>query len=79
MARKKKKTKTTIKRATTVRPAGYAAFLDSLKKRIQRAQTKAVLSANREVIQLYWDIGRLDLRAARTSGVGAKRSGTPGG
>jgi predicted nuclease of restriction endonuclease-like (RecB) superfamily len=55
MARKKKM----IKRTTTFRPAGYAAFLDSLKKRIQRAQTKAILAANREVIQLYWDIGRL--------------------
>ena len=61
MVRKKKKTTTTttIKRAPTGRPAGYAAFLDSLKNRIQRAQTKAILAANREVIQLYWDIGRL--------------------
>ena len=26
--------------------------------RVQQAQTKAMLSVNRELIQLYWDIGR---------------------
>lgn len=39
-------------------PADYAAFLESLKGRVQQAQTKALLSVNRELIQLYWDIGR---------------------
>ena len=68
MARKKKTT--TIKRATAGRPAGYAAFLDSLKKRIQRAQTKAILAANREVIQLYWDIGRLICERQEQAGWG---------
>ncbi len=64
------RTKKTIKRAATGRPAGYAAFLDSLKKRIQRAQAKAVLSANREVIQLYWDIGRLICERQEQAGWG---------
>ncbi|MFM8580552.1 MAG: DUF1016 N-terminal domain-containing protein [Planctomycetaceae bacterium] len=40
-------------------PADYPAFLESLKSRVQQAQTKAMLSVNRELIQLYWDIGRL--------------------
>ncbi|MBA4029865.1 MAG: DUF1016 domain-containing protein [Planctomyces sp.] len=40
-------------------PADYPAFLESLKCRVQQAQTKAMLSVNRELIQLYWDIGRL--------------------
>ena len=39
-------------------PADYQAFLESLKTRVQQAQTKAMLSVNRELIQLYWDIGR---------------------
>jgi len=39
-------------------PADYAAVLESLKGRIRQAQTRAMLSVNRELIQLYWDIGR---------------------
>ncbi len=39
-------------------PSDYADFLDSLKTRVRQAQTKAMFSVNRELIQLYWDIGR---------------------
>ena len=39
-------------------PMGYPAFLEDLKARIRTAQVKAALSVNRELIQLYWDIGR---------------------
>jgi len=39
-------------------PVDYAIVLESLKQRVQHAQTKAMLSMNRELIQLYWDIGR---------------------
>ena len=39
-------------------PNGYAELLDSLKQRVRQSQTKAMLSVNRELIQLYWDIGR---------------------
>jgi predicted nuclease of restriction endonuclease-like (RecB) superfamily len=39
-------------------PSDYPAFLESLKSRIRQAQTKAMLSVNRELIALYWDIGR---------------------
>jgi predicted nuclease of restriction endonuclease-like (RecB) superfamily len=54
MARKK----TTAALSRTGLPGDYAAFLDSLKSRVRQAQTKAMLSVNRELIQLYWDIGR---------------------
>ncbi len=67
MARKKKKN---IRLATTGRPAGYAAFLESLKRRIQRAQATAILSVNRELIQLYWDIGRLICERQEQAGWG---------
>ena len=39
-------------------PEGYAEFLRDLKKRIKEGQLKAAISANRELILLYWDIGR---------------------
>jgi predicted nuclease of restriction endonuclease-like (RecB) superfamily len=39
-------------------PSDYADFLNSLKTRVRQAQTKAMLSVNRELIQLCWDIGR---------------------
>ncbi len=39
-------------------PAEYVEFLESLKSRVRRSQTKAMLSVNRELIALYWDIGR---------------------
>lgn len=37
---------------------GYDVFLHDLKVRIHSAQVKAALSVNREMIQLYLDIGR---------------------
>ena len=39
-------------------PPDYAEFLESLKARVRQAQTQAMLSVNRELIRLYWDIGR---------------------
>jgi predicted nuclease of restriction endonuclease-like (RecB) superfamily len=38
--------------------AGYAPFLSAVKARIRAAQVRATLSANAELIRLYWDIGR---------------------
>ena len=41
----------------------YASLLGEIKNRIQQAQTRAVLSANREMLLLYWDVGRMiDMR-----------------
>ncbi len=37
----------------------YASLLEEIKGRIRRAQTRAVSSANREMLLLYWDVGRL--------------------
>jgi len=39
-------------------PAGYGAFLEELKSRIRTAQLKANVVVNREMTQLYWDIGK---------------------
>ena len=37
----------------------YASLLDEIKGRIRRAQTRAVASASREMLLLYWDVGRM--------------------
>ena len=36
----------------------YPALLEEIKSRIYSAQIKAALSVNRELIELYWDIGK---------------------
>jgi predicted nuclease of restriction endonuclease-like (RecB) superfamily len=53
-------------------PSGYREFLADLKDRIRKAQVKAALSASREMILLYWDIGRRILRRQQEQGWGAK-------
>ena len=39
-------------------PPQYESFLQELTERIRSAQVRAALSVNRELIQLYWSIGR---------------------
>ncbi len=39
-------------------PNSYAYFPADLKQRIQVAQVRASLSVNRELVLLYWQIGR---------------------
>jgi predicted nuclease of restriction endonuclease-like (RecB) superfamily len=53
-------------------PPGYAELLERLKDRIRSAQLKAVVSVNRELLLLYWDIGREILERQRREGWGAK-------
>lgn len=42
----------------TERPEGYSAWLAELKTRIHQAQQRATLAVNRELLLLYWQIGR---------------------
>src|SRR2546430_2596611 len=53
-------------------PKGYDAFLRDLKLRIREAQLRASLSVNRELIYLYWQIGRDILVRQKIAGWGAK-------
>src|SRR3954466_13900623 len=39
-------------------PEGYEAFLVELKERIRTAQLRAAVAVNRELIELYWRIGK---------------------
>jgi predicted nuclease of restriction endonuclease-like (RecB) superfamily len=51
-------------------PPGYAALLEDLKARVRTAQLKAAVAVNREMIQLYWDIGRLIVERQEREGWG---------
>ncbi len=50
----------------------YAEFLESIKERVRTAQVKAALSVNRELVLLYWDMGREILSRQGALGWGAK-------
>jgi predicted nuclease of restriction endonuclease-like (RecB) superfamily len=53
-------------------PAGYADWLADLKGRIHSAQQRAALAVNRELVLLYWQIGRDILERQGREGWGAK-------
>jgi len=50
----------------------YSRFADGIKQRIRAAQIKAAISANRELILLYWDIGRAIVDAEKNKGYGKR-------
>ncbi len=53
-------------------PAGYSKLLSDLKQRIQAAQLRASLAVNRELVLLYWQIGRDILARQERERWGAK-------
>ena len=55
----------------TTLPDNYPILLKDIKERIQHAQIRAALSANRELIILYWEIGRLIAKRQQKEGWGA--------
>jgi DUF1016 N-terminal domain len=52
--------------------SNYETFLRSLKERIRTAQVWAALAVNRELVLLYWQIGREILTRQEQEGWGAK-------
>jgi predicted nuclease of restriction endonuclease-like (RecB) superfamily len=56
----------------TAPPEGYADWLADLKARIHGAQQRAALAVNRELVLLYWQIGRDILARQAEQGWGAK-------
>lgn len=56
----------------TPAPEDYTAWLTDLKSRIHSAQQRATLAVNRELIELYWQIGRDILARQAAQGWGAK-------
>jgi hypothetical protein len=53
-------------------PEGYADWLAELENRIHTAQQRAPLAVNRELVQLYWQIGKDILARHAAQGWGAK-------
>lgn len=53
-------------------PGEYGRLLAAIKVRVQAAQIRAGLAANRELLALYWDIGRMILDRQRAEGWGTK-------
>lgn len=52
--------------------ARYLEFLNDIKHRVQLARTRAILSVNRELIVLYWQLGREILSRQDDQGWGSK-------
>ena len=61
-----------MKRTRSLLPPSYAPLLAELKSRVRTAQVKAALTVNRELIRLYWQIGRTIVQAQQAEGWGAK-------
>lgn len=53
-------------------PDGYAEWLAELKSRVQGARQRAAMAVNRELVTLYWQIGRDILAQQARQGWGAK-------
>ena len=58
--------------ASELIPSDYPAFVADLKERIRAAQVRASLAVNREMVLLYWQIGRDLLSRQQQEGWGAK-------
>jgi len=58
--------------STLTNDKSYLDFLSELKLKIQSAQVKAAVAVNRELIILYWEIGRSILARQEQEGWGAK-------
>jgi len=57
---------------STITSPGYRDFVESRKTRVRAARVRAALSVNRELVLLYWDIGRDILARQAEVGWGAK-------
>lgn len=59
-------------RSLRARPVGYDDFLRDLKQQIRAAQVGAVLAVNRELVLLYWQIGKEILTRQKEDGWGTR-------
>jgi hypothetical protein len=59
-----------VPQSATGLPPGYAELLEDLKARVRTAQLKAAVAVNRELNQLYWDIGHLIVERQQREGWG---------
>ncbi len=57
---------------TNIIPLGYKDFLNDLKKKIRSSQLKAAVKVNRELIKLYFEIGKTIIKKQKQEKWGAK-------
>jgi predicted nuclease of restriction endonuclease-like (RecB) superfamily len=57
-------------RPADVLPQGYGEFLDGLKARIRMALVRATLAISRELVALYWELGRAVVERQEAEGWG---------
>ena len=50
----------------------YATTLAELKKQIQKCQLRAIIAANKELVRLYWTVGKIIVERQENSGWGSK-------
>ena len=73
MAKKKSENQAPAKKSSSdLAPRDYERFLGELKERIRSAQLRATLAVNREMLILYWQIGRDILDRQTEHGWGSK-------
>ncbi|MCA6438044.1 MAG: hypothetical protein IM592_16300 [Bacteroidetes bacterium] len=53
-------------------PNNYLHIVASLKEKIRQAKTKASLAVNKELLNVYWEIGNTILKQQKTEGWGTK-------
>jgi predicted nuclease of restriction endonuclease-like (RecB) superfamily len=51
---------------------GYGPLLTAIKERIRKAQRQALRAVNRELVSLYWDMGKMIFRLRNTKGWGMR-------
>lgn len=59
-------------RKSIIKVYSYLKVLEELKLKINTAQHRAILSVNKELVLLYWDIGKTILKQEENQGWGAK-------
>jgi len=72
MKQRKANPVTAAPRAGEVVPLDYAHLLADIKERVRSARVRAGFAVNRELVMVYWHIGRRILAAQRREGWGAR-------
>ncbi len=58
--------------ADAIAMVGYGEFLNELKVKIRNAQMKAAIAASKELIELYWELGKDIVQKQEKEGWGSK-------
>lgn len=69
---KKHTTSLVKKTSTSIVVTGYNEFLNEIKEKIRNTQLKAAIAASRELIKLYWELGKNIVEKQEKEGWGSK-------